>query len=237
MEIRRPVWTEITTPKALHNFIEVYFNNYMSGEYVFDVQKSLETHPERTNHPLYLPFLAKNLTTAAEFQFPDLVNHTSRHNWKGWKRDFLSPVHLVALGVSLSHWTIGAVKEKLAILESLPFDDVSAQEMRRFISAWELPKAGITFPQGEAFVQRFLNVDQGRLGLKLPILIPDLKFHQQVVNTIQFTGDQADRIKRDAFAQTILPGVREVFFPHDDPQDVANLFLNDKDTWGSLKKR
>ncbi len=220
-------WTNVHNRQGLTKFMGDYFDLRITPFYSEHVAMNLFNHPERTNNPLYIGFAARVLLMAAEYQFPELVNHETRHENHKWRaRDFMSPLHLLALGVYLSQLTVRNVEAKISILKTWEHEDASflREHVPELLDAWVLPKDA--FPAAAAFLTKPKPYRDGRARTNLPVLIPDVPFLRQVA-TIPFTGDQADTIRRREFEATILPLAGRVFFPQEDREAVSRLFASD----------
>jgi hypothetical protein len=225
-------WQKVQSPLELETFINTHFR-HTGLEFYFDhLKENLMMHEERLHNPLYLPFVSQALYMAAGYQFPDLVNHETRHTRKGWKRDLLSPVHILALGVTLAHWTIKTQEAKERILQSWEgqSEEFLKEHVPTLMNTWVLPHE--TFPTPQEYFQKPKRYRDGRIRLGLPLIVPDMTFVHQV-SQIPLTGDLADRISKDAFKKEFLPLTKEVFFPTENPDLVSNLFLNDQATWNA----
>jgi hypothetical protein len=225
------LWNEVRSSEDFVSFLDAYFENRVARPYMAHIKQNLAEHPFRTTHPYYFHLATRSLLMAAEYQYPGLVNHLTRHDNHKWKRDLLSPVHLLALGVYLAQGTVILTDAKAQIYEA--WNQKDKQFLRAHVPivlhAWVRPRR--LFPSADDFAtKKYPGYISGRRQLHLPVLIPDISFLRRVA-TIPLSGDDADCMDQYTFATHVLPQATKMFFPRENPQLVADLFLNDAATW------
>jgi hypothetical protein len=221
----RLLWPDVKHAEQLDEFVHAYFLGSQHA-YLDKIMPNLEAHPSRLQNPLYMPFVARTLLMAAEYQFPTLHLHTTRHSKRHkWKRDVMSPIHLLALNVYMAKSAHEQLLQKATILESK--NDITLEQYMQVLSSWMIP--GESLPPAEKFFTNVFSYRSSRFGYK-KVFIPDVAFLKQVAQ-IPITGDQADTIQKEAFAQAVLPAVQELYFPREPRDLVSSLFLDDTATW------
>lgn len=229
IEQMRPQWSAVHKVDDLISFLSYHFQPNGMRFYLDELRVNLSHYPERLENPLYLPFAARMLLTAAEYQYPGVVGHAARHNSHHFKRDLFSPPHLLALGIYIAKDAVQQAKAKAMILESWDASGLAytREHYDALLASWVKPHK--FFPQTDNFLfedTHSFDVKGGRRD-NLPIILPDISFLTDL-SRIQFTSEQADTMRKDLFRTSVLRAVYPRVFPFQNHSIVDDLFLNDR---------